>query len=84
MPYLKYSQHVPAGTIFRVELSNSADVHLVDMANLTRFHFGESFYSHAGGRAIRTPVYVQVPYVGEWHVIVHGTSVAATFSTIFP
>jgi curved DNA-binding protein CbpA len=52
-----------------VEIDRPANVLLLDPANYERYHRGESF-RYRGGFARSSPVQLQIPHTGNWHVIV--------------
>jgi hypothetical protein len=71
---MKFIQHDlgyrQAGEIVEVMLSgNAANVRLMDSSNLSSFKSGRQhrFY---GGLARRSPVRLQIPHAGNWHVTV--------------
>ena len=58
-----------AGDIVVVELSDAANVRLLDTHNFSQFQRGADhrFY---GGLATETPARIPVPHSGNWHVAV--------------
>jgi hypothetical protein len=62
--------HVPGGSIVEVSLQGSAaNVRLMNSANFNSYKSGRSHRYH-GGLAQRSPVRLQVPSTGTWHVAV--------------
>lgn len=57
------------GEIIEVTLTNGANVRLMDSSNLSAYKQGRSHRFH-GGLATRSPVRLQVPRSGHWHVTV--------------
>lgn len=71
--------HLSGGEIVEVTLSgNAANVRLMDSSNLSNFRAGRR-HRYLGGHAKRSPVRLQVPHSGHWHVTIdlggHGGSV---------
>lgn len=74
MRYLKYDLgHRTRGEIVEVTLSgNAANVLLMDSNNLRSYQGGRRYRYH-GGQAKRSPVRLEIPRAGSWHVVVdHG------------
>jgi hypothetical protein len=66
------------GEVVEVTLSgNAANVRLVDTSNFNRFRHGQQ-HSYTGGLAKRSPVRLQIPRSGHWHVIVDMTGLQGT------
>ena len=61
--------HQPAGAVIEVDLTSRANVLLLDSANFNRYRNGQDCRDH-GGEALETPVWLQVPHAGTWHVVV--------------
>lgn len=58
------------GEIVQVTLSgNAANVRLMDSSNLRKFKNGQK-HQYTGGLAKRSPVRLQIPRSGHWHVVV--------------
>lgn len=58
------------GEIVEITLSgNQANVRLMDSTNFSNFRNGRKHAFH-GGRATRSPVRLQIPRSGHWHVVV--------------
>jgi len=71
---MKYIHHdlgqQSAGSIIEVTLSgNAANVRLVDGANLSAFKQGRQ-HRYYGGSFERSPIRLQIPSDGRWHVVV--------------
>ena len=59
-----------AGTAVEITLSgNAANVRLLDSANLSAYRIGRQHH-YIGGLAKRSPVRLQVPHSGHWHVVI--------------
>jgi hypothetical protein len=59
-----------AGEIVEIALSgNAAHVRLMDSSNFGRYKNGHQ-YRYCGGLAKRSPVRLQIPRSGNWHVAV--------------
>jgi hypothetical protein len=71
MPFTHYDLgQQSAGATVRVTLRGAeANVMLLDSANLATYRRGGRF-SYSGGHYRRSPVVLQVPGVGHWHVVV--------------
>lgn len=70
MQFIKHDlNHRSAGEIVEVELSNAANVRLLDSSNFQSYRSGRrhDFY---GGYAKRSPVRLQIPRSGRWYVVV--------------
>ena len=62
--------HVAVGSVVEVTLQgNSANVRLMDQSNFTNYKAGRRHRYH-GGLAKQSPVRLQVPHSGTWHVTV--------------
>lgn len=62
--------HRHGGEIVEITLSgNSANVRLMDSSNFSSYRRGGR-HQFIGGRAVRSPVRLQVPRTGHWHVAV--------------
>ena len=59
-----------SGEVVEVTLSgSSANVRLMDSSNSQSYRAGRK-YSYRGGRATRSPVRLQIPHSGHWHITV--------------
>lgn len=62
--------HRQRGEIVQISLSGSAaNVRLMDSSNFSSYRNGRQHRYH-GGRATRSPVNLQIPHSGHWHVTV--------------
>jgi hypothetical protein len=62
--------HRRGGDVVEISLSgNSANVRLMDSSNFSSYRSGRR-HEYIGGRAVRSPVRLQVPRTGHWHVAV--------------
>ena len=62
--------HVAGGTVVEVRLQGSAaNVRLMDQSNFNNYKAGRR-HRYAGGLARRSPVRLEVPHSGTWHVTV--------------
>lgn len=58
------------GEIVEITLSgNAANVQLMDSSNLQSYRSGRR-YRYVGGHATRSPVRLQVPHSGHWHLVI--------------
>lgn len=61
---------VEQGRVVHVALSGTeANVRLLDDSNFRSYRAGRRHHYH-GGHATRSPVQLQVPHAGHWHVAV--------------
>jgi hypothetical protein len=58
-----------AGAIVVVELDARANVQLVDGTNFQNYRSARQ-YRFVGGQALRSPVRLEVPHSGHWHVVI--------------
>jgi hypothetical protein len=69
------------GELVEVSLSSQANVLLMDSSNFSSYRNG-SQYHYLGGHAVRSPVRLEVPSAGHWHVAIdlggYGGSVQAS------
>lgn len=62
--------HQDAGRIVRVTLSgNAANVRLMDSSNFSSYRNGRA-HRYLGGHVTRSPVTLQIPHTGHWHVAI--------------
>lgn len=62
--------HRSGGEIVEITLSgNAANVQLMDSSNISAYKSGRR-YRYTGGHAKRSPVRLQIPHSGHWHVAV--------------
>ncbi len=59
---------IAAGSVVEVTLRHRANVLLMDGCNFNRYRRGES-HRYIGGEAVRSPVELEVPSAGRWHVV---------------
>jgi Domain of unknown function (DUF1883) len=57
------------GEIVEITLTNGANVRLMDSSNLNSYKNGRR-HNYIGGLAKRSPVRLQIPSSGHWHVAV--------------
>lgn len=57
------------GQIVEISLTAAANVRLMDTANFSKYKRGQR-HQYFGGLAKRTPIQLQVPHSGRWHVTV--------------
>jgi hypothetical protein len=58
-----------AGQVVEVTLANAANVRLMDQGNFSNYRRGGQ-HRYYGGHAQRSPVRLQVPNSGHWHVAI--------------
>ena len=63
---LNYHQ---AGSVVMVQLGSAANVKLLDDSNFDRYRRHQD-YNFFGGYFDRSPVRLQIPHDGHWHVVV--------------
>jgi hypothetical protein len=61
--------HQAGGNVVEVELDTRANVQLVDSSNFQKYRRGGQ-YRYYGGQALRSPIRLEVPYAGHWHVVI--------------
>ncbi|MFQ5850830.1 MAG: DUF1883 domain-containing protein [Candidatus Binatia bacterium] len=62
--------HLKGGEIVEITFSgNAANVRLMDSTNFNSYRRGRRHRAY-GGHATRSPVRLQVPRAGHWHVII--------------
>ena len=67
-----------SGEVVEITLSGSAaNVRLLDSANLNSYRNGRQ-HTYYGGLARQSPVRLQIPYSGRWHVAVDMQSLRGT------
>ncbi|MXY00885.1 MAG: DUF1883 domain-containing protein [Chloroflexi bacterium] len=57
------------GDVLEVTLSHGANVRLLDSSNLRKYRRGER-HRYQGGLAKKSPVHIEIPSSGHWHVVV--------------
>lgn len=68
----KYSDlgYLPAGSVVQVNITgNGPNVRLMDHSNFQAFKAGRGGRA-VGGRALRSPVPLTVPYAGNWYLVI--------------
>ena len=69
MEYIYSEIQAREGAIVEVTLDQQANVRLFDPANYSRFKSGQQCRGY-GGRALRSPLRLQVPSTGTWYVVI--------------
>jgi hypothetical protein len=69
MNYLHYDFEAPVGSIIEVTLDKQANVRLLDSINYSNYKTGRRF-QFTGGKALRSPIKLEVPHAGHWHVVI--------------
>lgn len=69
MKYLHYSINASEGATVQVTLDKQANVRLLDSVNYQRYQSGEQ-HRYFGGLAKTSPIRLQVPQTGIWHVVI--------------
>lgn len=69
LQYIYSEFQARAGDIVEVTLDRQANVRLLDSTNYSRFKSGQQCRGY-GGRALRSPLRLQVPSNGTWHVVI--------------
>lgn len=85
MNYLHYDVDVRSGEAVQVELDKQANVRLLDDVNYSNYRNGRR-HDYYGGRAVKSPVMLQPPRPGKWHVVIdlggNSGSVRAAVQTV--
>lgn len=61
--------HLQGGEIVEVTLTNGANVRLLDSSNFSSYKSGRQ-HRFIGGLAKRSPLRLQIPRAGRWHVAI--------------
>jgi hypothetical protein len=69
MTYLHYPFRIGPGEFVEIRLDRQAHVRLMDDANFWAYRSGRK-HRHYGGLAISTPIRLEPPRPGYWHVVV--------------
>lgn len=69
MQYIHSEIQARTGAIVEVALDRQANVRLFDPTNYSRFKSGQQCRGY-GGRALRSPLHLQVPSSGTWYVVI--------------
>ena len=59
-----------AGTLVEIALGNAANVRLLDSINYRHFRAGRRYRQYYARFYRRTPVTLEIPRAGRWHVVV--------------
>lgn len=79
--FVKYDLgYQQAGSVVAVELRHRANVHLLDSHNFGRYQRGDSFNA-IGGEALRSPLNLEIPSAGYWHVVIDLGGAAGTIES---
>jgi hypothetical protein len=85
MKYLHYEFNLTSDDAIKVELKNQANVKLVDSLNYNNYRNGRK-YTYYGGRAVKSPVILNPPYSGHWHLVIdlggYSGSIAASVTLL--
>jgi len=69
MNYLHYEFDLSSGDVVEVTLDKQANVRLLDSTNYSMYRRGEQ-HRYYGGLAKKSPVRIQAPHAGHWHVVI--------------
>lgn len=69
MNYLHYDLQLSESDVVVVTLDKQANVQLLDDSNYSKYRRGETF-RYYGGLAKKSPVRLQPPHAGHWHLTV--------------
>jgi hypothetical protein len=69
MNYLHREFDLDSGDVVQVTLDGQANVMLLDPSNYESYRNGRPYHYH-GGHAQTSPVRLEVPHGGKWHVVV--------------
>lgn len=67
-----------AGDMVRVDIDIAANVILVDDSGFRSYQCGGQ-YRYWGGQVKRTPIFLQIPYNGNWHLVIDLGGGSGTF-----
>ncbi len=70
MHHLHYEVDAEAGDVVDVSLDRAANVQLFDPPNYERYRTGQDCKYRDGGYATVTPVQLEIPEAGRWHVVI--------------
>lgn len=79
MNFLHYDLQLMAGDVVEVTLDKQANVRLLDDTNFSQYRSGRQ-HTYYGGLATKSPVHLQPPHGGHWHVVVDLGGYAGTVS----
>ena len=69
MNFLHYDFQLSSSDSVRVALDKQAIVRLLDDMNFSKYKRGQR-HTHHGGLAKQSPIYLQPPCAGHWHVVI--------------
>jgi len=69
MDFLHYEFDASPGDVIEVELDRAANVQLLDAPNYENYRNGRGF-RYQGGYATTSPVRLEPPRPGRWHVVI--------------
>ena len=69
MNYLHYELDVEPHDTVQVNLDRQANVRLLDASNFQKYRSGQQ-HSYYGGLAKVSPVNLNVPHGGHWHLVI--------------
>ena len=69
MKFLHYEIDTHGRDIIEVTLDRQANVRVLDSSNFVAFRSGRR-HSYVGGLAERSPIRLEAPRAGHWHVVV--------------
>lgn len=69
MKFLDYEVDLGSNDVVEVTLDAQANIKLMDNANFSDYRNGRKHHFY-GGLAKRSPVRIQAPSAGHWHVVV--------------
>ncbi|NWQ44688.1 DUF1883 domain-containing protein [Bacillus sp. EB106-08-02-XG196] len=69
MQFIHAEEYLNQGDTVRVALDKQANVRIFDGINFSNFRNGRQA-KYYGGRALKSPIDIIVPYTGTWHVVI--------------
>jgi len=69
MNFLHYEFTLSSGASVEVTLDKRANVRLLDDTNFSNYQRGAQ-YTYIGGQALKSPIVLQPPHSGHWHVVI--------------
>lgn len=85
MNFLHYIVQIQSGEAVQVSLDKQANVRIMDSLNFNNYKQGRR-HSFLGGLVKKSPIYLQPPYPGQWHLVVdlggYSGTVRASVETI--
>lgn len=79
MNYLHYELNLGNKDVVIVQLDKQANVRLLDDTNYLKYSNG-SEYQFYGGRAVKSPVHLNAPHSGFWHLVIDLGGYAGTIN----